>query len=133
MSDHRFNVLSIIPDAGEAGKLRQIADNEGWRLRVVSSPEQALAVLREYPAAVVICDRDLPGDDWREVLRRIYRLPQPPSVLLASDVSDDYLWQEVVQHHGYDVLVKPFRREEVVRAVHFASSWRGWIHRHRVS
>jgi hypothetical protein len=34
--------------------------------------------------------------------------------LLASQVADDYLWQEIVRNHGCDVLPKPAMSERVI-------------------
>jgi hypothetical protein len=32
-------------------------------------------------------------------------------------VSDDYLWRDVLQQGGYDVLLRPLREEPALRAV----------------
>jgi hypothetical protein len=77
----------------------------------------------------VICDREISGEDWRDALVRIAGLPQAVCVLLASSVVDEYLWHQVIENHGYDVVAKPFQSEALRRAVTFAWSWRGWEHR----
>ena len=64
------------------------------------------------------------------MLAKIAALPQAICVLLASSVADQYLWNQVIQHHGYDVVIKPFQPEDLRRAVTFAWSWRGWTARH---
>lgn len=38
-------------------------------------------------------------------------------ILLVSPVSDDYLWRDVLQQGGYDVLLRPLREECALRAV----------------
>lgn len=43
--------------------------------------------------------------------------------MLISPVADDYLWNEVVSNGGYDVLAKPLRQQDVLRAVKFAWSY----------
>jgi DNA-binding NtrC family response regulator len=116
------------PDASAA--LRQIAASYGWKISIVDSSDAAVAALNAQPTPLVICDRDLSGEAWRDVLAKIAALPQAVCVLLASHVIDDYLWQQVIQHHGYDVVAKPFQPDELRRAVTFAWSWRGWAYRH---
>jgi len=37
---------------------------------------------------------------------------------------DDYLWNEVVRRGGYDVLSKPLREEDLMRAIKLA--WAYW-------
>ena len=43
--------------------------------------------------------------------------------MLISPVADDYLWNEVLSNGGYDVLAKPLRQQDVLRAVKFAWSY----------
>jgi len=123
-------LVAITDKTEDTAALRQIAGDFRWKVSIVSSSQAAIAVLSEQPTPLVICDRDLSGEDWRDVLAKIAALPQAVCVLLASRVVDDYLWRQVIRHHGYDVVSKPFQPEELRRAVTFAWSWRGWAHRH---
>jgi len=123
-------LVAITDTAEDTAALRQIAGDFRWKVSIVSSCQAAIAALSEQPTPLVICDRDLSGEDWRDVLAKIAALPQAVCVLLASRVVDDYLWRQVIRHHGYDVVSKPFQPEELRRAVTFAWSWRGWAHRH---
>lgn len=123
-------LVAITDRPDESAALQQIATDYRWRISIVASSQNAITALNEQPTPLVICDRDLEGEDWREVLARIAGLPQAVCVLLASRVVDDYLWRQVIRNHGYDVVSKPFQPEELRRAVTFAWSWRGWAHRH---
>ena len=64
----------------------------------------------------------LPGT-WRDMLERIGRLPQPPFLIVTSRLADGHLWAEALNLGAYDVLAKPFDRNEVVRIVSLA-----WLH-----
>jgi DNA-binding NtrC family response regulator len=123
-------LVAITQDPDDAEALGQIAAGYGWRISIVGSSDAAIALLKEQPTPLVICDRDISGEAWRDVLAKIAALPRAVCVLLASRVVDDYLWNQVIRHHGYDVVVKPFQPEQLRRAVTFAWSWRGWAHRH---
>jgi DNA-binding NtrC family response regulator len=125
-------LVAITDKPDDYGALQQIATGYRWKISIVSSSNAAIGCLNEEPIPLVICDRDLNGEDWREVLARIAALPQAVCVLLASRVVDDYLWRQVIRNHGYDVVSKPFQPEELRRAVTFAWSWRGWAHRHYI-
>jgi DNA-binding NtrC family response regulator len=120
-----IEVLAITGDAAQREALARIAQECGWRLHLAASSGEAESALTARGGAVVIFDRDLPGEDWRVVLPRLARLPQAGCVLLASRVADEYLWQEVIRHHGHDVLPKPFQPGAVARIVSCAWSWRG--------
>jgi len=85
---------------------------------------EARAAVDRLRAPVILCDRDLPGEDWREVVEILARPPQRTCIILISKVVDDYLWNEAVKRGGHDVLPKPLREEDVVRAVRLA--WSYW-------
>jgi DNA-binding NtrC family response regulator len=125
-SGEPVKLVAITQDSDDSAALQQIAATYGWRITILGSSDAAVAALQEQPTPLVICDRDLPGEAWREVLMKIAAVPQAVCVLLASRVLDDYLWHQVIRHHGYDVVAKPFQPEELRRAVTFAWSWRGW-------
>lgn len=129
-SGERIKLVAITQDPDDAAKLRQIASSCGWRISIVDSSSAAVVSLADQPTPLVICDRDLSGEAWRDVLAKIAALPLAVCVLLASSVVDDYLWNDVIRHHGYDVVAKPYQLEELHRVVAFAWSWRGWAHRH---
>jgi DNA-binding response OmpR family regulator len=56
-----------------------------------------------------------------------------PILIVTSRLADEYLWAEALNVGAYDVLAKPFEREEVIRIVSLASrSWHDRHHRGRV-
>jgi len=60
----------------------------------------------------------------RGVIRNVTAAPRLVCAILISDVTDDYLWNEVVRWGGHDVLVAPLREENVRRAIRLA--WLYW-------
>jgi CheY-like chemotaxis protein len=109
-------LVAITQNPDDAEMLRRIASDCGWRIAIVGSSSAAIASLNDQPTPLVICDRDISGESWHDVLEKIAALPQAVCVLLASRV---------------DVVAKPFHHEELRRAVKFAWSWRGWSYRHQ--
>lgn len=124
-----MRLLAVTHNAREWKPLEDSARQQGWVLFWAHSCDAAIGVLSHCAIPIVICDRDLPGEDWREVLRRIHAFHEPACILLASSVSDEYLWREVVQNQGFDILTKPFQAERLVRMVNLAWSWSGWTRR----
>ncbi len=116
-------LLAILPGAGDAEQLRGVVEQLDWSVSIAGTESQAMALLQGEPITAVICDQDLPDEDWRDVITRIAALPHAPCVLLASRVMDQYLWNEVIQCRGYDVVSKPFQREELRRVLSFALSF----------
>lgn len=92
-----------------------------WTVTAAATPELALDLLQRKEAAIAVCECDRAPDAWRELLRQFAHLPHPPCLIVTSRLADDYLWAEALNLGAFDVLSKPFRREEVVRA--FTSAW----------
>jgi len=114
--DNPLTVLVLTTSDSDRELLRQICDGAGWKVDFTGSLAEALG----RPAGIVLCDRDVSGIDWRSAIRQLANSPHPRRVILASFVVDDYLWDEVIHHGGYDVLPKPFRVPEVVHTIQFA-------------
>ena len=69
------------------------------------------------PVQVVLAESEMPSWNWRKVLSDLRRLSQPPQLIVTSRTADDYLWAEVLNIGGYDVLPQPLARDEVERVI----------------
>jgi DNA-binding NtrC family response regulator len=119
----RIPVVAITPDEDDKKSLAAFAVRGQWELVWTRSCEEALETLKRMPAAVILCDRDLPGVDWRTALERLAASRADCAIILTSSVNDEYLWDEVIHKGGYDVLSKPLQQEQTVRAVNLAWSY----------
>lgn len=124
---NRIRLLAITQNDDDRAAMRRIADDHEWQVLFAASSSSARQLLEREPAPlVIICDRDLPGEDWRYVVAVMASLSDAHCVLLASTVVDDYLWEEVIKHKGYDVVIKPFEAGQLGRLVAFAESRARW-------
>jgi DNA-binding response OmpR family regulator len=122
-------VLSISPTEEDHTALKRIlsrpestASSEStWTIYPAVALESALPVLRENPIAIVLSERDLVPGTWKDVLAETLTLSDPPLLIVASRLADEYLWAEVLNLGAYDVLAKPFDAEEVIRVL--TSAW----------
>lgn len=105
-------------------RMGHVFGESNWTVRGVSTCREATALMRENPPPVVICERDLPDGNWKDILDDLILLEHPPSLIVTSRFADEYLWVEVLNLGGYDVLAKPFAEKEVRWAVD--SAWRHW-------
>ena len=85
----------------------------------------ALRLVHEESIPVIVSERDLPPYDWRLLFEQTRDLTHRPSIVVASSLADEYLWSEVLNLGGHDVLAKPFREAEVVHVLSHA-----WRQRH---
>jgi DNA-binding NtrC family response regulator len=126
-----ITVIGLAFTDKDRGVLAEVCSRKQWNVLFADTCDQARAALDQVKAPVILCDRDLPGDEWRDVVQVLASFPHRACVILISRVVDDYLWNEVVQRGGYDVLIKPLREEDVARAVRLA--WSYWNTARRAS
>ena len=116
--------LLIVGPVEELEGPGSIFDRFAWPRRHVRSCQEVFLQVWARAPRVVVCERDLPDGDWKDVLAIALSLPVPPPVIVTSRLADDYLWAEVLNLGGYDVLAKPLDAEELRRTMNLA--WERW-------
>ncbi|MEK7406020.1 MAG: response regulator [Acidobacteriota bacterium] len=122
-SDKMVSVLAVSPLEEDHVFLRHIFSHSNWVIHSARSCTEAFGFLDARATPVVVCERNLPDGTWQELLIALERMRPPPLLIVTSRAADDFLWAEVLNLGGYDVLVKPFDPSEVVRVVSLA-----WLH-----
>jgi DNA-binding response OmpR family regulator len=125
---HNVLVLAVSPSAEDHLSLRAIFSHSKWQLYSAHSLEEARALLGANPVGVVLSECVLPeGKTWKDLLRAVEALRNPPPLIVTSRLADECLWAEVLNLGGYDLLMKPFDATEVFRVVSLA--WLSWKNR----
>jgi DNA-binding response OmpR family regulator len=120
-----LKVLAVLPRPADRAALERIFDHSNWKLEFLTDLADVRdRVMHESPA-IVICDSELPEGNWKELLQTLRPAAVPPRLIVALPELDCQLWAEVLNVGGYDALVKPFLRDEVVRLMSLA--WLSWI------
>jgi DNA-binding NtrC family response regulator len=122
-------VLSVSPNDEDCASLARIFKS-GWTVIASATVASALAVLRETPIPIVICDCDVSSGTWGEMLNHFSLLPDPPLLIVTSRLADERLWAEALNLGAWDVLAKPFDANEVMRIAGIARQH--WQDRHGV-
>jgi DNA-binding NtrC family response regulator len=116
-------IVALIVDEQDRGLLTIVAARNHWVVQFADTCGQAWAVLNQLKAPIILCDRRLPGTDWRDAVYMMALSSHRACAILLSQVVDDYLWNEVIRVGGYDVLSTPLREDDLVRSVRLASSY----------
>jgi CheY-like chemotaxis protein len=111
MAQKSVTVLLVSPFEEDQRCVDQILAGSGWRARAVWTGGEALVFLRTNAAAVVVRERDLPDGNWRDILDAPVLLAHPPSLVVTSRLADEYLWGDVLNPGGWDVLGKPLQEK----------------------
>jgi DNA-binding NtrC family response regulator len=117
-------VIALLPSEDDRRSLRDIFAHSDSQLHFVGTLNELRAGLGNSRIGVVITDACLTDCDWKEVLETADRLKGRPQVIVTSRLADDRLWAEVLNLGGFDVLMMPLERTEVLHCVDTA--WRTW-------
>jgi CheY-like chemotaxis protein len=109
----RFNVLSVSPVPRDHHMLRHILDAGLWQISAVATRREAIERLGVSAVSVVVCESVLEDGTWKDILEHNQSSPYAPPLIVTSRLADEYLWAEVLNLGGYDVLPKPFNDKEV--------------------
>ena len=107
-----LGILSISPAGEDHTAVRQSCSEMTCWIQTAESCHTALQRLRHDRISIVVCERDLPDGTWRDILEHLGASPERPFLIVTSRVADEWLWAEVLNLGGYDVLAKPFNATE---------------------
>jgi DNA-binding response OmpR family regulator len=125
-------VLSVSPQDEDCVALERIFHKSDWTMYTKSkwtliaslTLASSFTVLQGRPIPIVLCECEMLPGTWREMLKHISLLPDPPLLIVTSRLADEHLWSEALNLGAYDVLTKPFDATEVIRSVSLA--WQHW-------
>jgi DNA-binding NtrC family response regulator len=109
----RARILSVSAARLDHTTLYRMIDHTAWQLAAANTCREAYKQLRKSGALAVFSDCDLPDGSWKDLLAYASEMIQPPAVIVTSRLADAYLWSEVLNLGGFDVLAKPFIEKEV--------------------
>ena len=117
----KSTLLAVCPNQDDLSSLRDILEADQWTVRQAHTCDEAARFMESETPAVVACENELPDGSWRDLFKLATSLVDPPPVVVVSRHADENLWAEVLNLGGYDVLAKPFERNEVSRVMQMAS------------
>lgn len=97
--------------------VHDIFRSRAWRLFEARDRRRALECLEKNPVQVVVAESQIADWNWRRILADLRHLTPVPQLVVTSRTADDYLWAEVLNVGGFDVLAQPLDRDEVERVI----------------
>jgi DNA-binding response OmpR family regulator len=122
--ENGVTVLVVSPFEENLWSLKDALPPSHWTLCVASGAAEAKKILRQATVPVILCESELPDGNWKDLSAAVAGLQNPPLMIVTSRLADEYLWAEVLNLGGYDVLAQPFNSIEVSRVMSMA--WRRW-------
>lgn len=113
----------LIVDDEEVARetLKKVVERAGYSCLAVESGEEALHVLRTFPAQVVLADFDMPGMNGVDLLGTLaVRHPGVCRILLTGRSDGETALSAINVAHVYCYLTKPCLSSELLTVLHFA-------------
>lgn len=120
MSEKQISILLTSAQRDDARNLQTVLDGTLWSVIEAENRTEAVRRLKEKEVSIVLCDRDFGDAPWQQTMQELIAARRGVCVILLSGVADQYLWDEVVRLGGFDVLTRPFQREQVISLLMFA-------------
>lgn len=121
--ERAVQVLAVSSAEEDVRFLRHLFSHSNWIIHTARGCAEATEFLQRRHIPIILCDFELADGTWRDMLRTLADLAEPALLIVASRTADDYLWAEVLNLGGYDVLMKPYDPQEVMRVISLA-----WLH-----
>ena len=118
-----MNLLSILvveDDEGLQSLLRRLLSQEGHRVTVVGSGQEAIRVAQEIPVHVLMTDLKLPDIDGLAVLERIIQIDSKVIGIVMSGYGSIDCAVKAMKAGAFDFLTKPFENGVVVGSINKA-------------
>jgi DNA-binding response OmpR family regulator len=112
-------VLVVNPHKDDLLSLRGVLPSN-WTLYIAGDAVEAKQILGQASVPVILCESELPDGNWKDLLAAVAGLRNPPLMIVTSRLADEYLWAEVLNLGGYDVLAKPFNLIEFIQVLSMA-------------
>ncbi len=117
----QIRILSVSSTEDDHAAIFHILDELPFVVTSARSCREAASVLTHDQFGIILCESDLPDGNWIEILNQISGVREKPLLIVTSRLADESLWAEVLNLGGYDLLAKPFSRQEVRHVL--TSAW----------
>src|SRR5271156_3480141 len=100
-------ILCLLAEEPDRSLMTGLCRGNQWSASFSTTREKAEKALRELKPQIMLFDRDLAGQDWREFVKGFAAASGGACIMLVSKVVDEHLWNDLVSSGGYEVLRKP--------------------------
>ena len=118
------HILVVDDERNTCDALEMILRRDGHSVLTAPSGNEALALLEEHEVDLILSDMKMPQMDGLELLRHIKSQYPGLVVVMMSGHHDVTAAVEAMKEGAFDYLVKPFNRDDVLRALQKALTLR---------
>ncbi|MEW5725096.1 MAG: response regulator, partial [Thermodesulfobacteriota bacterium] len=116
-TDRVYRLLVVDDERNLREGTERILSREGYEVRLAAQGEEALSLLADQAADVVLLDLKMPGLDGLQVLENIVRVYPDTLVIIVTGFATIETAIEAMKKGAYDFMTKPFRPDQLRLAV----------------
>ncbi len=111
--EQKIHILVVDDDRSIRRLLRRVCAQEGFQCSTAQDGQQALTILDNKRADVVITGLRMPGFNGLDLLKRIKALYSTDVMVMTGD-SGDVTFEEIIEKGASDFVHKPLRPQELI-------------------
>ncbi len=116
-TDDRMRILVVDDDAEMRALLADVLSDEGYAVEGVPDGAEALIRLRTESFAAIVLDKNMPGLSGLDLLPGLRTICPETPVILITAFGDVSTYMDAMEKGAFEFIFKPFRMEELVRAL----------------
>jgi DNA-binding NtrC family response regulator len=117
MREEQVKILVVDDEEGVRHLLQRILQERGYEVITAADGEEALYVVSQGEADVVLLDIKMPGMSGMEVLDELAAQYPDVCVVMVTAVADTETAVSALKRGAYDYITKPFNRDSVLQKV----------------
>ncbi len=117
--------ILAVDDEPDMLKLLSMIIKEKTQHKIITTnnPLEALTIVKQGGIDLMIADLKMPGLDGSELLEAVKAVDQNIPVVIMTAFASDEAAEETLQKGGFDFIIKPFRKEQILSAIDKALKW----------
>lgn len=123
--DNKMPKILAVDDEPDMLKLLSMIIREKTKHEIVTTnnPLEALEIVRRGGIDLLIADLKMPGLDGSELLDEVKKVDQEIPVVIMTAFATEEAASETIGKGGFDFIIKPFRKEQILTTVDRALQW----------
>jgi len=117
--------ILAVDDEPDMLKLLSMIVREKTQHQIVTTnnPLEALEIVKQGSIDMVIADLKMPGLDGSELLDAIREVNKDIPVVIITAFATEEAAAETLEKGGFDFIIKPFRKEQILTTIDKAIKW----------
>lgn len=117
--------ILAVDDEPDMLKLLSMIVREKTQHQIVTTnnPLEAIEIVKQGSIDMVIADLKMPGLDGSELLDAIREVNKDIPVVIITAFATEEAAAETLEKGGFDFIIKPFRKEQILTTIDKAIKW----------